>query len=93
MRRGLAVLVNAALLTGAVPAQAQDEEVIYQYDALGRLVNASTTNGRNGGVVAGTSYDPAGNRTTRTVSGVRPAARRVVVVPLNGFTVIPLKDD
>lgn len=74
----------------------------YTYDALGRLVNASES--VTGGAQSSTSYtlDPAGNRTNLTVSGTglgQPPGsgtggssifRRAVVVPLNGYTVIPL---
>lgn len=50
------------------PAQAS-ETVTYTYDALGRLTASTTSGGPNGGVSAGTSFDPAGNRTGYNVSG------------------------
>lgn len=65
----------------------------YTYDALGRLVAASTTGTVNNGVQLGTNYDPVGNRTAYTVTGSPNGPNRVVVVPLNGFTVIPLPRD
>lgn len=63
----------------------------YSYDALGRLVQASTTGTVNDGVQMSTTYDAADNRTTYQVTG--STSGPVVVVPLNGFTVIPIKDD
>jgi len=62
----------------------------YSYDALGRLVQASTTGTVNDGVQMSTTYDAADNRTTYQVTGSTP---KVVVVPLNGLTVIPFEDD
>lgn len=62
----------------------------YSYDALGRLVQASTTGTVNDGVQMSTTYDAADNRTTYQVTG---SASKVVVVPLNGLTVIPFKDN
>jgi YD repeat-containing protein len=47
------------------------ERVLYGYDALGRLVRVTTTEGRNLGVETSYKYDPAGNRTEVTTSGVR----------------------
>lgn len=61
----------------------------YSYDALGRLVQASTTGTVNNGVQMSITYDPADNRTTYQVTG---ATNKVVVVPLNGLTVIPVQD-
>lgn len=61
----------------------------YTYDALGRLVQASTTGAVNDGVQMSTTYDAADNRTTYKVRG---SSQKVVVVPLNGFTVLPISD-
>lgn len=62
----------------------------YSYDALGRLVQASTSGTVNDGVQMSTTYDAADNRTTYQVTG---STSKVVVVPLNGLTVIPFEDD
>ncbi|MGB3927812.1 MAG: hypothetical protein WBL20_02505 [Sphingobium sp.] len=62
----------------------------YTYDPLGRLVQTSTTGTVNNGAQTVTTYDDADNRTTHRVSGV---SSRVVVVPLNGLTVIALPGD
>lgn len=72
-------------LTGT-PALAQ-EQVKIEYDALGRLTKVTHESGPNSGTNSAYSYDPASNRTNVTVTG---AQKRVVVVPLNGFTIIPI---
>lgn len=73
----------------------------YRYDALGRLVGSSVS---SGGSTTATdiAYDAAGNRKAYKVSGASgsggddgsgagvPAKRLFIVVPLNGFTVIPI---
>ncbi|MDB5708238.1 MAG: hypothetical protein JWL96_308, partial [Sphingomonas bacterium] len=60
--------VLIALLIG-VPSSAQ-ETTTYTYDSLGRLVTSSVSGGPNSGTQTGTTFDPAGNRATYTVSGV-----------------------
>lgn len=62
----------------------------YQYDALGRLVEVSTSGGPCGSPQSAYSLDPAGNRTSVTVTGAVPCTRKVIVLPINGYTVIPL---
>jgi hypothetical protein len=86
MLRWLACCLGAMLIT---PAHAASTTT-YTYDALGRLTNASTTGTVNNGVQMSTTYDPADNRVTYQVTG---SANKVVVVPINGLTVIPIKDD
>lgn len=80
-------------------AQAQDETA-YTYDALGRLTGSTTTGSQN--VKTDIKYDRAGNRTDYTVTGGANGngdpgasagaltAKRFVIVPLNGFTIIPI---
>ena len=65
----LGTAIGVLLLEG--PGQASDS-VVYTYDALGRLVAVSTAGTVNNGLSVVTSYDPAGNRTNYTVSGVAP---------------------
>jgi hypothetical protein len=80
-------LVLAAFLPAAAHAAST---TTYTYDALGRLTNASTTGTVNNGAQMSTTYDPADNRVTYQVTG---SSNKVVVVPINGLTVIPIKDD
>ncbi|KQN04844.1 hypothetical protein ASE85_07595 [Sphingobium sp. Leaf26] len=72
----------------SLPAHASSTTT-YSYDALGRLVQSDTTGTVNNGVQVTTSYDAADNRETYKVTGSK---NKVVVVPLNGFTVIPISD-
>lgn len=81
-------LVLAASAASLIPiAASASETVTYGYDAKGRLIQVSHTGSVNNGLTATYTYDPADNRTSVTTSG---ATARVVVVPLNGFTVIPV---
>ncbi|WP_139149940.1 hypothetical protein [Sphingobium yanoikuyae] len=82
----LAVL-GSAFCTAAAHAAST---TTYTYDALGRLVQASTTGTINNGAQMTTTYDAVDNRTTYQVNG---SASKVVVVPLNGLTVIPVQDN
>lgn len=80
-------------------AQAQDTTT-YTYDALGRLVGSKTSGSQSTATTIG--YDAAGNRTNYTVTGAAsgsgdpgtsagaPTVKRFVVIPLNGFTIIPI---
>lgn len=84
------------LLTGlslaASPAIAS-ETTTYSYDALGRLTGSSSTGSVNNGLNTAIQYDPAGNRTNYTVTGSSnnsPPAAAVIVVPLAGYTIIPI---
>ncbi|WP_311270683.1 hypothetical protein [Sphingobium sp. WCS2017Hpa-17] len=73
----------------SLPAHASSTTT-YTYDALGRLIQSSTTGNVNNGVQMSTTYDAADNRETYRVTGSKD---KVVVLPLNGYTVIPLKED
>ena len=81
-----AILLAVLAMASASPTIAQ-EQVKIEYDALGRLTKVTHESGPNSGTVSAYAYDAAGNRTNVTVTG---AQKRVVVVPLNGFTIIPL---
>lgn len=83
---GIAAAVGG-LAAGAVHAAST---TTYTYDALGRLVQASTTGTVNNGVQMSTTYDAADNRTTYQVIG---SVSKVIVVPVNGLTVIPVPDN
>lgn len=93
------IISGAVLLMTPCIAGAQSTTT-YTYDALGRLVGSSTDRGP-GASTTTIEYDPAGNRKTYKVSGAAngvddgagasvPVKPRFVVVPLNGFTLIPL---
>ncbi|GAA4779472.1 hypothetical protein GCM10023219_29180 [Stakelama sediminis] len=75
------LLLPAALAAG-------QETKNYEYDALGRLTAVSLNGGRCAGAQMEYSYDKAGNRDT--VKSSASCAPKIVVVPLNGFTIIPL---
>lgn len=80
-------LAAAGVSSPAVSAETQT----YTYDALGRLVKVEKSGGINNGVEAQYQYDAAGNRQLVTVTGASTSSsRRVVVVPLLGYLVIPL---
>jgi YD repeat-containing protein len=81
--------VGLALLLGMCRSSSAwaQEELKMEYDALGRLVKVTNQSGPNVGTNSAYSYDAAGNRSNVTVTG---AQKRFVVVPLNGFTIIPL---
>ena len=80
------ITLAVAFFAAASPALAQ-EQVKIEYDALGRLTKVTHESGPNSGTISAYAYDPASNRMNVTVTG---AKKRVVVVPLNGFTIIPL---
>lgn len=81
----------AAFGTFSLSAQAA-ETTTYTYDALGRVTGVSHSGGDNDGMATTLSYDPAGNRTQYAVTGSKNRGlgsnMTIVVVPLNGFTVI-----
>lgn len=63
------------------------ETINYSYDVHGRLIQVSRSGTVNNGAQTVYQHDNADNRTRVTITH---AASRVVVVPLNGFTVIPI---
>lgn len=86
--------IICALMLIPSPAMAQ-ETTTYTYDALGRLVVSSTSGGPNNGTTNQIAHDPASNRTGYTITGATGSVQsgtKVIVVPLNGFTVIPLRN-
>ncbi|WP_375399083.1 RHS repeat domain-containing protein [uncultured Sphingomonas sp.] len=91
MQHAIAAMRAAIVLVGlSLGGAAQaSETTTYSYDALGRLTGVQVAGGPSDGRHDTYSYDAAGNRTQTAVTGARPP---VVVVPLNGYTVIPLPD-
>lgn len=80
--------VLAVVAAGVALGSDAQTTTTYDYDALGRLKSAVSSNG----VSTAYSYDPGGNRTSAQAVGGAPSSEqgcRVVVVPLSGFTVIP----
>ncbi len=62
----------ASCILAFVPVTAA-ETITYTYDALGRLIEVSSSGDVNDGVVASHAYDDAGNRTVLTVTGTEPS--------------------
>ncbi len=86
--RTIKVFLMASVAAPLMVAPALASETLtYSYDALGRLTTVAHSGTVNSGQQAAYAIDLADNRTGVTVTG---AASPVVVVPLNGFTVIPL---
>ena len=98
-------LPAAALgLFAAVPTSLMAQETTtFSYDAKGRVTKSTRTSGPSGGVVTTYDYDRADNRTKVSVTGspngngnnssdgsVSVQTTRYIVVPLNGFTLIPI---
>lgn len=86
--RHLLVGLAATMSVTAGPLRAASTTV-YTYDALGRLVKSSTTGTINDGVQMDATYDDADNRAAYKITG---ATTKAVIVPINGLTVIPIKD-
>lgn len=68
MRHRYSLLLAGSVAASAVAAQA-NETINYSYDELGRLVATSSSGTVNNGIATGIAYDPAGNRSTYTVTG------------------------
>ncbi len=69
------------------------ETATYQYDVLGRLVQGDHSGNVNNGLNIQYSIDEAGNRKRIVITGSSnqgTPTEGVIVVPLNGFTIIPI---
>lgn len=92
------VIGGAILLAMAGVAQANQPKT-YTYDALGRLVKVEKENQQAQPIVTDIEYDDAGNRKRYAVTGApdqppnggdgSEGGRIFIVIPLNGYTVIP----
>lgn len=85
-------LAGMALVSSS-PVLAQGTTT-YEYDALGRLIGTATTGGANDGLGTVYEYDAAGNRKRVEVtgsSGSPGGPSRIIVLPINGFLVIPIR--
>lgn len=88
LKRSLKYTVSAIGLLGAIGVQAA-ETITYTYDAQGRLTNVAHSGTINNNVQSTYTFDNADNRTNVTVTN---AYNRVVVVPINGLTPMPIPD-
>lgn len=96
----LAIALVCAMET-STSAIAQETTTI-TYDALGRVVKVQKSGGPSNGVEANYEFDAAGNRTRVKVEGsangsggsggggATAPSTVYIVVPLNGFTLIPI---
>lgn len=62
----------------------------YVYDSLGRVIEVTVLRSDGGHTQTTYAYDAANNRTSKTVTVIATSQQRVAVVPLLGYTVIPL---
>lgn len=84
---GTKLIATAAL--ALLPALASaGETATYSYDAKGRLIKVEHAGGRNAGLVSTYAFDAADNRTGTEVKGARA---NVIVVPLGGLQLIPVR--
>ena len=91
MRKFLFLAAAAAATSCTVPALAQ-ETIAFGYDARGRLVSVARTGSVNNGATTSYALDKADNRTSVTTAGVPPPTSPLLVVPLNGLTIIPIRN-
>jgi hypothetical protein len=98
----LAIASALTVCAGAVKAQ---EVTTYTYDALGRVVGVLRSGGPASGTTTSYTYDPASNRSNVTVTNSPNGAgngtsgsgatvtstTKYVIVPLNGYTLIPFQ--
>lgn len=83
-------LLGALALAGLPIAAHAAETITYSYDALGRLVTVAHSGTVNPTTQITYTFDNADNRSAYVVTG---SVSKVVVVPLNGLTVIPIPDN
>ncbi|GAA0464085.1 hypothetical protein GCM10009096_00680 [Parasphingorhabdus litoris] len=85
--------LGAVVFALSGPAMAQGTTT-YEYDALGRLIGTTTVGGANNDLITTYEYDAAGNRKRVTVEGsdgTPGGPSRIIVLPINGFLVIPIR--
>lgn len=97
MRDNVAIFVGALLVCCSPSASWATETITYEYDVRGRLIRETRAGAVNGGLAAEYTIDQAGNRNRAVTTGSANLGLSgggsfgVVVVPLNGFTVIPFR--
>jgi len=89
MRKAVAAFLAAAIIVALESPLGASETINYRYDAQGRLNQVDHSGTVNNGAKAVYQFDNADNRTRLTVTG---SVSKVVVVPINGLTVIPIPD-
>lgn len=82
------MIALAAMSLASISTAHATETLTYTYDAQGRLTTVDHSGSVNNGAQSAYSFDAADNRVNVTVTGGGSA---VIVVPLNGFTVIPIE--
>lgn len=80
--------ILAGLALGLPTTAFAAETITYQYDAKGRLIQVAHSGGPVDGATSTYQFDAADNRASVSTAGA-PSA--IIVVPLNGFTIIPLR--
>ena len=79
--RSRALGLSMIIYVIAAPPILAAETVTYQYDALGRLAQASKAGGPKSGTKTDTSYDPGGNRSCQSTTGVPGGAATTGCTP------------
>lgn len=91
MKKLVTFMSAVILFSGSTTSASASETVSYSYDAQGRLIQATHSgSGPNNAMAINIQYDAKGNRLSQTVTGSTNAGQQVVVLPLNGFTIIPI---
>lgn len=88
------ILITLSILFVVAKSANCAESAAYQYDALGRMIRAEHSGSINNGLLLGFALDALGNRLSYTVTGSTGGGvpdAPVVVVPLNGYTIIPIE--
>lgn len=98
----LAVSIALICAVGNSTSVIAQETTTITYDALGRVVKVQKSGGPSNGVEASYEFDAAGNRVRVKVEGsanwsggsggggATAPSTVYIVVPLNGFTLIPI---
>lgn len=76
----------------ALPALA-GEVVTYSYDAQGHLLQGSYAgDGFNNGLKIQYTVDNSSNINSKNITGSKNSSNKIIIIPLNGYTLIQIKD-